>query len=226
MYIAIDVIILAVMAGAIIGAARRGLILTLFKLLSSITSLIVAVMFYKELGAFFYDSFVYDSTLKYVEKIIVDIAEKATEPMSQEYLLSSLPENARAAIELFNIDIGKIIESMAGQPSLIASSLASEVADIISGVLAFACLFFGSLIALSVLGYLLDKLSKLPVINGTNKTLGFVFGVIEAIILGFVLSNLALSFCSAYGAFNEEFTFTAVREETYIARLFLSIYTW
>lgn len=226
MYIAIDIIILAVMAGAIISAARRGLILTLFKLLSAVASLIVALMFYKELGAFFYDMFVYDYTVKHVERFVSEIAQKAAEPLTHEMLLEALPENVQNAVELLNIDLGKIVESVAGQPLPIAERLASELADILSGVIAFATIFFISLIGLSVLGYFLDKLAKLPVIKETNKVLGFVFGIIEAIILGFVLSNLAASFCSSYGAFDPDFAFTSVAEKTYVARLFLSIYSW
>lgn len=226
MYIAIDLIIVAIMAATIIGAARRGLILSLFKLLSTIVSLAVALMFYKELGAFFYDLFVYDGTVKYVQKVVEDIAREAANPLNEEIILSKLPEGIRNAVELMNIDIGEIIEGLAGEPSLIAEKLASELASILSGVVAFAALFFLSLIALGILGFFLDKLSKLPVINETNKILGFAFGVIEAFVLGLVISNIAASFCSAYGAFNEDFAFAQVADKTFVARFFISIYSW
>ena len=59
MYLAIDIILAAVMAAVILNAARRGFIVTLFSLLSTVASVLVAVLFYKELGAYFYDTFVW-----------------------------------------------------------------------------------------------------------------------------------------------------------------------
>ena len=90
-------------------------------------------------------------------------------------------------------------------------------------MIAFAALFFGALILLNLVCFVLDKVAKLPILNGTNKLLGFAFGVLEALMLGIVLAHISATLCSAYGAMHTDFAFTQVAENTYVAGFLLAI---
>lgn len=229
MYLAIDIILVVVMAAVIINAARRGFVVTLFSLLSTIASVLVAVLFYKELGAYFYDAFVYETVSPYIG----DLAERAIAEMGSTVdlpaLVESLPEGLRSAAELLGVDFAELLQQVsdstyAGTATLtdLADRFAASLSETVANVIAFAALFFGALILLNLVCFILDKLAKLPILNGTNKILGFVLGVLEALMLGIVLAHVSAALCSAYGAMHEEFAFANVAENTYIASFLLA----
>lgn len=60
----------------------------------------------------------------------------------------------------------------------------------ISKIIAFAVLFFASIIVLKLLIALIDKFCELPFLNATNKVLGIVFGVLFGLLITWMLSNL------------------------------------
>lgn len=53
MYFAIDLILVALMAAVIFNAVRRGFIVSVFRLLSTVVSVAAAAIFYKDLGLVF-----------------------------------------------------------------------------------------------------------------------------------------------------------------------------
>ena len=125
----------------------------------------------------------------------------------------------------------EVLEKYISADSLISTDALSEsislsVATVISNILAFAALFLGSLIVLNLVCFILDKLAKLPLLNGTNRFLGLIFGALEGIVLGMVLAKVMEALCSAYGALNPEFTFTDVANNTYVAKFFIDICPW
>ena len=226
MYIAIDIIIVAVMAACIIGAVKNGFIVTLFKMLSAIVALVIAFVFCGQLGAFFYDSFAYSMTYDYISEFIGDVVANPSAIIDADAVISGLPEGVRSAVDLLGIDVADMIDGAVGVPSEIAELLSTEIATVISNVLAFVALFFGSLIVLFVVRLILDGISKLPVLNGANKFLGLLIGAVEALVIGMVIANVAATLCSAYGAINESFEFVKVAENTVIAKFLIMICPW
>ena len=231
MYIAIDVILVAITLAVIIGGIRRGFIRSVFKLCSTIAAVIVAVLFYKELSAYFYDAFFFEITSEYIGGLIGNIIGDISESLDVSAIAAALPEQIRSTAELLGLNIEEIITNSITSESLVSADaltegIAQSVATVVSNVTAFAALFFGSLIVLGLLGFILDKIAKLPVLKTANRFLGFVFGVVEAFVLCMIVAKIILAVCSAYGALNPEFTFTAVAENTYIAKFLLDVCPW
>ncbi len=222
MYIAIDVIIAAVIAACIYGAVKNGFVVTLFKMLSAVAALIVAFMFYGELGEYFGEEFVHSTVEKYVAEFIGQNVEAIGSAANANELMESLPEGIRTAVDLLGIDVTELLGNASNAESALAESLSREISGALSGVLAFAALFFGSLIVLGLVCFILNTLSKLPVLNGANKLLGFAFGVCEALLLGMVIARVSASLCGAYGAIDDTFLFAEVEKNTYLARFLIS----
>lgn len=229
MYLAIDIILVVIMAAVIIHAARRGFVVTLFSLLSTIASVLVAVLFYKELGAYFYDLFVHEAVAPYIG----DLAEKAIAEMGStidvSVLAEELPAGLRSAAELLGVDFGQLALQAADGVNIgaeafrtMADEFAASLSATVANGIAFAALFFGAVILLKIVCFVLDKLSKLPILNGTNRFLGFALGVLEAFVLGIVLAHVSATLCSAFGALHTEFAFANVVENTYVARFLLT----
>lgn len=230
MYLAIDIILAVIMAAVIFDAVRRGFIVTLFRLLSTIASVVVAILFFKELGAYFYDVFVFDNIAPYIRSLAEQAIADMGASVDVSALPAELPEDLRAAAEMLGVDVTELSQYIPGGTEMGMDAIAETVEKFavslstsIANILAFAALFFGTLILLSIVCFILDKLAKLPLLNGTNRFLGFVLGVCEALVLGIVLAHLSSTICSTYGMFNEEFAFAHVAENTYIAKFLLEI---
>ncbi len=231
MYIAIDVILAVVVAAVVIGAARRGFIRSVFQLGSTVAAIVVAVIFYKELSNYFLNAFVLEKATEYIGGFLSNITEDITSATDFSAMIGAIPEQVRNTAELVGINLEETLgQLLASNASVTAhtfgESLAHSVATVISNILAFAAIFFGSLILLNLLCFVLDKVAKLPVLKGANRFLGFLLGVLEGLVLGVVLAKVAQALCSAYGALNPEFVFTGVATNTYIAKFFINICPW
>lgn len=103
----------------------------------------------------------------------------------------------------------------------LCETLASALSHLLANILAFAALFFGMLIVLSLVCLILDALCKLPLLKGTNRLLGFAFGVCEALLVGIVITAIAAALLRTYGGLHPDFAEADAIDRTYIAKLLL-----
>lgn len=226
MYIAIDLILAVILASVIIGAWRRGFVRSVFKLCSTLAAIVIAVLFYKELSGYFYTAFVLEKSQEYVGGFLQNFAAElpGAEPA---WIAALLPEQLQSTAGLLGLDLEEILRADdLFSAEALGESLSLSIATVISNIIAFAVLFFGSLILLGLIGFVLNKVAQLPILNGANKFLGLLFGIAEALVLGVVLSGVAEALLSAYGALNADFAFTDIAENTYIAAFLLQFFPW
>ena len=178
----------------------------------------------------FYDTFVWETVTPYIRDLAEQVIAEMGTAVDLGTLVSELPEGLYSAMETVGVDLNELLQQATNTAgvsaeafSTMADSFAVSLSEWISNAIAFASLFFGALILLNLVCFVLDKVAKLPILNGTNKLLGFALGAVEALVLGIVLSHVAATLCSAYGALHAEFAFTNVAENTYIAKTLLAI---
>lgn len=70
----------------------------------------------------------------------------------------------------------------------VAVSLARSIAEVVAGVLVFIAAFLLITVAWFLLSHALDLASRLPVLNGLNRTLGGLFGLLQGMLLLFLLA--------------------------------------
>ena len=76
---------------------------------------------------------------------------------------------------------------------------------------------------LKLLVFLIDLIFKLPVLNSTNKTLGLLFGVGEALVLAVLISSVSAAVITALGSVDPEVFGASVVERSYIMKVLSSI---
>lgn len=233
MYLAIDIIISVILLATVIGACRRGFIRTVFQLCSTVVAVLLAIFFHKQLGAYFYDAFVYNALAPHIEELTGQVITAVGGSLDFSALAEKLPENIVSLAETFHIDLAAFLEQAmqsvdAGSESFAAvgRELAVTVSTSAANILAFAAIFFGGLILLNLASFLLDKVADLPVLRTANRFLGFLLGVAEALILGIVLAKFSATVCSVYASVAPEFAFGDVANGTYVAKFFLDISPW
>jgi len=225
MFIAIDLIIIAIMAAVIISAAQRGFVSSLFGLVTAALSLIAAIVFYRELGAYINEKFVFDEIeprlVGFINSIIADKSEVSTET-----LLNALPGDIVSLMNTFGIDVEGLLQGITSAPGELASVIAAELSLALANAIAFGALFLAAFVVLSLICLILNLIFKLPLLKGINKVLGVIFGIVEALVLGIIIAKLAVALCGVYGSLSGDSAMTGIIEQTVVAKFLLSICPW
>ena len=107
--------------------------------------------------------------------------------------------------------------------SQISSTISNKIATVVSCIIAFLILFAVSMILLTVLAFLLDKLCLLPVIKQANKLLGTLFGVLCGAFHVFAASTIITLVLYLIGTSNQDLSLEIIKEKTLIYSFVQSI---
>lgn len=214
--ILIDVILAAVLVLFIWLGAHKGFILTLCSLVAVLVALVGANLISDALApkaAEFLQP-------RLEQAIQQALEEKALEVSAEDSLgvvdaLAALREKgglyewAADGLEGALTSAPGLSESIAHQAAAAATALAEQLAR---GIL-FSVAFLLVLIAWFFVSHALDLVSKLPVINSLNHTLGGVLGAVKGLIILYIAAWIL---CSLTGAISPE-----TAEETYLLSFLL-----
>ena len=222
--ILIDLVFIAAFLLAVVRGAKKGFILTLCSLVAVIVAFIGA-SFIADLLA----PKVAQAIQPKLEQIILEQLDEALEntqfigvngsvaQSSEEIALPNVLEVLREN-QLYQNLMGGVEKALEEGAAATAASAASRVATALAGQLArgilFAVAFFLVLVAWFILSHALDLVSKLPVLNSLNHSLGAVIGGIKGLILLYLLSWIL---CTLTGLIPQE-----TAEETYLLSFLLS----
>ena len=148
---------------------------------------------------------------------------------TQTYDLSKvaadLPEAYTAILTRYGIDIpaftAKIADITQADENLIydySAQIADPCASLVASAAAFAMLFLGTYIALSLAAWLCDLIFHLPVLSEANHFAGLVFGLIEAVFFAYVIAIVGAELMTAMGPIDSNLFGPSVVENTVICR--------
>ncbi len=195
---------------------KRGLVGMVLKGGATVLSALITFGFYRTLGAFVKDRFLYSSVHTAIDGAIRDLVGPF--PTADE-LVASVPENLRRAAGLFDVDLYGMASSAVEDGGNAIESFTAGAAGAISGFLgsaiAFITLFIASYILLRFFSKPLSKIvMKLPLIGTLNRVLGLVLALVIALFISWVLVQLVALLDSAAG-----FDFIEI-EASWIARIY------
>lgn len=213
--ILIDVALAAVLILFIWLGAHKGFILTLCSLVAVIVALVGANLISDALApkaAEFLQPRLEQSIQKVLEEKALEVS--AQDSLNVSDVLAALREKG-GLYEWAAQGLGDTLKSVPGtdaiahQASLAASALAEQVAR---GIL-FSVSFLLVLIVWFFVSHALDLVSKLPVIDSLNHTLGGVLGGVKGLIILYIAAWIL---CSLTGTVSPE-----TAEETYLLSFLL-----
>lgn len=187
MNIAIDVILSCIVIACIISGRVKGFVAMIMKLASFILSGIGAFLFYTIPADMMY----YGVFLPKLTSMIEETILSEGVGMSISELFGTKPD---FFVEILNrYSTVTEVESFYNANTEtgireISEFMASPIARGISNILGFAAIFLVLLILLGIVGFIIDKICKLPVLNGTNKLLGMILGAVTGLIFAWVLA--------------------------------------
>lgn len=177
-----DIIVVIVLVISAWIAYKRGFILSLFKLVSSIITIFLSYRLYPIVSAFLRNFTPLYENIK--NKIAPSILSQSTAQtntlVGQSAFINDLkvPGFLKSAlIENNNPEVYKIL-NVDGLKEYIAGYIANICINIIALILVFLVVTIGLRIIIGIL----DVISKLPVVNSFNNLLGFIFGLISGLL--------------------------------------------
>lgn len=199
---AILVGILAFLAIMTFVGYKRGLIKTVFSLLSMVIIIVLVTILTPTVRMVIKETPVYSTIRDNVQKFIddniaADLEESAVAGLGasdQKKVIENLPlpQNIKDELVENNTEEGYGLLEV----SNFKDYLIEYVTDTIINAIAFVVLFIVVAIAIKVAVSLLDIIAKLPVLNFFNKGGGAIFGLIEAMVIVWTLC-IIITACGA-----------------------------
>mgnify|MGYP005771184681 FL=1 len=173
MTIVVDLIILAILIICIIIGYVRGLTGSLIKILSFVLSLIIAFLLFVPISNLIIDKTQIDDNLEQsIKEMIIGNEENKEEKMP----------------EAITDYIGQKVENAADDAKeSIANSTARDVAITIVKAGTWIALFIIARILLIFLRFITSLIAKLPVIKQFDKLGGIIYGILEGLIIVYIL---------------------------------------
>ena len=202
MAIILDVLVIAVFVLSIFLGWKRGFIKSMTGLLAFAVAVGVALWLSAPIAQWVYDGTVEPA----VSAAIEDVQSDATQSViaSSDALLADLPDGVRTLLTAAGIENG---ETLAGKlsPNSTGSLTERLLTDVIEPVvvgairmIALLVLFLLTAFLVSLLLKVVDKVFKLPLLKGINRTLGIVPGIING-VLGVLIVITLFHLLSALG---------------------------
>ena len=178
----LDIAAAAVILALMILAGRRGLIKSVYNLVSFFVSIFLANMLYPYIGRFLRETDGinewFRSTLTKVPGI-PDAADFTTKSAQNLFIVGlDLPDFMKFSLMENNNPEAYGILNAAGLSDYIGGFIANLMMNIVSILLAFLVIY----IAMKLLGRLLNAIAELPVINVLNRFGGLVIGFLQGVI--------------------------------------------
>lgn len=189
------IVVVVIVAGSVINGYHRGMIKTVFSLFSVLAALILtsvlAPVISKQLQN---NEKLYSYVEEKVGQSLGDYTEKKDSAAEQTAAIQSLPLPAAIRDKLLENRNSVVYKAMD------VNSLKDYVTKYVAGAViqagTFILLFLVINVALMILAAALNIISKLPILNGLNKTTGALVGLLQGLVLIWVLCILLTVFSS------------------------------
>ena len=217
----IDVLIVAIMLGFCISGFKNGFVKMVVRLFKNVIALIISSLFCSQAGLWIYEKFL----KSFFENITVNkisewLGVDKNTSLDIGPLIDAEHSEFFAFIEKLGFDIDTINEKYmefgknAGESMV--EFISKPLGITVSTVIAFILLFIISVLAIKLLGFILGKMVKLPVLNATNKTLGLVLGAILGILFVFIFVAIVDTVAPYIKINGDLFTSSSLEEGTII----------
>ena len=185
-----DIFLLLVLLLVTVISTRRGFVRSVWSSVTMIGSFAVAYAFGPALGEYFCLEYILPKVTEYTFEIIKGLITATEDSYNISELFTSLPEDFVLLAENCGADLNGLqaeflsaIEISQDSVYELASSIARPLSQTLSHAVGIIITFFAAVIVLTVIGFIVKIIAKIPVIKTLDGVLGFVFGIIKGVII-------------------------------------------
>ncbi len=229
MSLVLDGLILVCGVWCVISGIRQGFIRSVIGLLKGVVSLLAAVAYTPVIRDTIKENYIIRQIAEGIAQTMRSLALNLdTQTYDLSKVAADLPEAYTAILNRYGIDIpsftAKIADvSQADEAMIYAYSeqIADPCASLVASVVAFAAIFLGVYVVLSLAAWLFDLIFHLPVLSGANRFAGFLFGLVEAVFFAYVIAVVGGALMTALGPIDTGLFGSSVVDNTVICRFIL-----
>lgn len=197
----VDVVIACVLVFNVVRCTKRGLVKSVFGLVSVIIAIVAAYFFGSTAGGFLRTTKAYEGLVDSTSDKIHEYFQNEAEEGSNE-AFSGLEDTAFVKqLESLGVDTKKELQSYAENlkqgaedaSETLAQSIAQPVLEILSNVVGTVMVFVACLLLLWLLSLVLGGVFSLPFLRQINKLGGVAAGIILGIFYAFILCMIIKS---------------------------------
>lgn len=217
MNILIDVIIVAIALVCCISGYKNGFVKMIINFFKNIIALIVAAVFCSKLGAVLYNlcfKSIFEGMT--IGRIASWLGVETSDNLDIGPLLLNEHSEFLSFVEKLGFSTNSITEKyneLGGESGdLMVEYIAKPLGMTVANVAAFILLFIASVLVIQLLGFILGKIVKLPVLNATNKILGLLLGIVLGGVFVFIFVALVEAVVP-YIKLNGEYVSSSILED-------------
>lgn len=189
-YLLYDAAILAILGYFFLRGRKKGFILTVCGLAAFFVAIIGARMASDAFAPKVADLLQPRFSSVIEEHFGTGLEEKLDELLSADENTDNAIVKLLTTLGIYDEVADTIRSAVSGQAAQtatdVAVSLARAVAEVVAGVLVFVAAFLLLIVAWYLISHALDLASRLPVINGLNRLLGGLFGLLQGMLILFL----------------------------------------
>lgn len=193
----VDIVILLIIGLCTFLGYKNGLAKSLLKLCTSIIALVVALMLYKPLVNFVVDHTTIDENIQLsLERILKNgIEENGNE---NEQLVKEDSGMPKPVVEYLNKNFKSTVEEKKDEA---VTSVARGAALLIVNIACVIVLYLAIKVLLKILTIITDIVTKIPLIKQFNEIGGFIFGLLQGVLVVLIIMTLISIFAPLTGSY-------------------------
>ncbi len=222
----VDIFFVAAIILTVVISTKRGFVRTVMKAITLVLAVIIAVMFCSMVGEIIAENYLYDEINGFIFEKIATLAQNG-EFYDLATLFEDQPAEFKDMLSRFGADIDKLAgdframsEATEDTIAELAETISSAVVLSLSKILAFFIILIVSIIALSLISFILGLVTKIPVIHSLDTFLGFILGVGIAFLIVVTLSTLISELSDRLYAIFPNSVPENIREESFFLKAF------
>lgn len=185
----IDIIIVLIIALCIFAGYKKGLMGVLFKIVSFILALIIALILHGPISNFIINNTSIDENL---ETLIINNIDPNNEVIDENGNLKENTNNSETIQEYITNTIGNVKDG-------VENAAARSIVITIINIAVLILILLITRIILGVLNIIIDIVAKLPIIKQFNTAGGLIFGAVEGLIIVYVLLAICALIAPLFG---------------------------
>lgn len=214
MSIIVDLLIVAILGLFIFLGYKRGLIGVAFKMFSFVIAIVIAFILYKPISGYIIEHTTWDDSLtSSIQEMIKGDSDQTINQEKVEATPNVISNYINSAVEKAVLDA----------KSNVAQAVSQDIAINIIRAATIIALFIIARIILFFLKALSDIIADLPIVKQFNDLGGIIYGVLEGILIIFVLLGIISLFFS-HTAITQAITTSSIGSILYNNNLLLMLF--
>ena len=224
MSLLLDVLVIAVFACCLISGIKRGFIRSIMGMLALVVAVIGAIKLTPPMANYLNE--------RYIDKVVtekvgasLDSLISGVDSVDLTKLFEDKPQAFTDILERFGVNFEELksyyendLRDESSAEEGVSSYIAEPLSKGLSRAAAFAIIFVGFWLILTVVLMILDLVVKLPILNGANHFLGAVFGAAMGCAFAWGLSAVFCALMPHLAMIYDGVVPTSVIENTFIVK--------